>query len=152
MAHENIYERRKAVESRLPCISNADIKEISIEFGCSVTAVRADVLQLRKNNGLPIFTSAKRRRIVRDRDEDICQYCFTKTKKPVVDHVIPTHWGGPGLEYNLVVSCQPCNQLKRNAVWVPNNIATLRELNPDWAEKIEQYGGKPFKITINDIV
>lgn len=50
------------------------------------------------------------------RDRGICQYCGDKCKREkfTYDHVIPRAKGGQTTWENVVVSCYPCNQKKRD--------------------------------------
>jgi len=144
MAHENIDARRAEVSVILETITREDMHRIALKYGCSYSTVSADITFLRVGGSHTIYVSKKMKSHIIERDESICQYCFSRTTRPIVDHVIPSAMGGPGLEFNLVVACDSCNQKKKNAAWVPNNIAELRELNFQWAAKIEEYAGKPI--------
>jgi 5-methylcytosine-specific restriction endonuclease McrA len=50
------------------------------------------------------------------RDRHTCQYCGTKRKARELnlDHVIPRSRGGRKTWTNIVASCIPCNDIKRN--------------------------------------
>jgi len=50
------------------------------------------------------------------RDRYTCQYCVTKKKARELnlDHVIPASRGGRKNWENIVASCVPCNDMKRN--------------------------------------
>jgi hypothetical protein len=87
--------------------------------------------------------SSVRRSIMR-RDEGTCQVCgrswhrpsglesecesplpskwkpdFSPSVAPVMDHVIPASFGGPGEPWNVWVLCSPCNQDKFRELWPP---------------------------------
>lgn len=62
------------------------------------------------------------------RDDFTCQYCSTKLpmSKLNYDHVVPRQKGGKTVWENIVMSCYPCNERKRNRT--PNE-AGMRLLN-----------------------
>lgn len=84
------------------------------------------------------FTSAKMRRLIRERD-DGCQYCGGRAT--VVEHVLAQDLGGPALPWNLVLACDSCNMRKGERVWLPTNLETLRMLSPSWAALLERCVG-----------
>lgn len=43
-----------------------------------------------------------------------CFYCGVETFRPTVDHVVPRHWGGPNVRWNMVQACSDCNNRKAN--------------------------------------
>jgi 5-methylcytosine-specific restriction endonuclease McrA len=43
-----------------------------------------------------------------------CHYCQTRTR-PTRDHIVPVSLGGPGVNWNIVKCCQPCNSRKGNS-------------------------------------
>jgi 5-methylcytosine-specific restriction endonuclease McrA len=60
-----------------------------------------------------------------ERDNHCCVYCGATEGQFEVDHVFPRSRGGADTESNLVCSCRPCNQSKRNKTpkewgWRPN--------------------------------
>lgn len=56
----------------------------------------------------------KRRIEIFVRDNGRCVYCGLQVSLATMtlDHVLPASRGGPGAKWNLVTSCQPCNQQK----------------------------------------
>lgn len=87
--------------------------------------------------------SSVRRSIMR-RDQGTCQMCgrswhlpsdsdsecdsplpskwkpdFSPSAAPVMDHIIPASFGGPGEPWNVWVLCSPCNQEKSRDLWPP---------------------------------
>jgi len=61
---------------------------------------------------------AQRRKIIKERDELICQICgesFTE-EELVVDHIYPYSLGGSNEYYNLMALCEKCNSDKNKRV------------------------------------
>ena len=59
---------------------------------------------------------APTRRAIIARDQSTCQYCGHKfpPQDLTLDHIIPRSQGGQPLFENLVASCKPCNNRKRD--------------------------------------
>ena len=74
--------------------------------------------------------------------ERTCHYCgvFGPSTK---DHIVPRSLGGPTLPWNLVYSCEPCNQAKRSdwptcdCVKCGTARARFAKDNPDIAAEYE---------------
>lgn len=62
------------------------------------------------------------------RDDFTCQYCATKLpmSKLNYDHVVPRHQGGQTVWENIVMSCYPCNEKKRNRTPMEAGMALLK--------------------------
>lgn len=62
------------------------------------------------------------------RDDFTCQYCATKLpiSKLNYDHVIPRFQGGKTVWENIVMSCYPCNDKKRNRTPEQAGMALLK--------------------------
>ncbi len=144
MAHPNIYARQKFVIGYIKRRGNPTNKErvrIAMKFNCSSSAMYSDVVFYYKPYGLNTYPSRKVKKEVAMRDKDICQYCGISDEDSkflyCIDHVIPTIKGGVGKDYNLVLACHSCNLKKKGGkVWIPDNIETLKIINPQWAERI----------------
>lgn len=142
MAHPNICERRAFVQKLLDqgtTITHRQMVEIGAMFGCTASAIRADVYSLTREPGLEsAHTSHQMRQRVRERDGLLCQYCGKEIDfaVSVVEHVIPASRGGVARAYNLVSACQKCNTRKRSSVWIPHNLFTITADHPDWRLKI----------------
>lgn len=69
------------------------------------------------------------RRNVFARDKDSCQYCGKKCKKEDLnlEHIIPKSRGGGMTWKNIVLSCIPCNDLKRNRTPAEAGMRLIRE-------------------------
>jgi len=137
MAKDNIEQRRLAVLEIIK--SDYKIKqlvELAKLFECSYTAIRADVVELKRKNNLTIYPSSKTKKIVLDRDNYTCQYCLNIGVKLIADHVIPAFQGGLGYTYNLVAACNTCNMKKKNKTWLPINHHILKAENKNWHNKI----------------
>jgi 5-methylcytosine-specific restriction endonuclease McrA len=70
------------------------------------------------------------------RDDDTCQYCGRqKSKKDLnIDHVFPQSRGGKNSWKNLVVSCIPCNNRKKDKTPKEAGMPLIREpYMPHWA-------------------
>lgn len=143
MAHINIEERRIAVAALLKS-KNATTKEfkaIAEKFNCSYSAIISDKTFLISRYKYTVFPSRKVKQIILERDNYTCQYCGKQNCKLIVDHVIPYTLEGVGYEYNLVAACESCNikKGKNERIWIPRNIEILKELNPEWHQKIIKY-------------
>lgn len=137
MAAPNIEERRLAVSNLIKDIyTTKDIGLIAKQFNCSYASVRADIVELKRENKIVIYPSFKTKQYVLDRDNYTCQYCLINNVTLIVDHVIPSFMGGVGSSYNLVACCQSCNMYKKNKVWLPINSHLLKEENINWYNKI----------------
>jgi hypothetical protein len=153
MAHANIDKRRLMVAQLLGIgpISTQEMRAIAKQFNCSYAAVYADVATLQRSadDRRPMFPTVKVKNLVFDRDAHTCQYCGVTDRRLIADHVVPMFQGGPGLPYNLVAACEPCNGLKSGKTVVPKNIDVLRALNSDWADyivkKASDSPGRPGK-------
>ena len=82
-----------------------------------------------------------------DRDGLTCQYCGRELVVnapwpwyPTLDHVIPKAQGGETVYENLVVSCQPCNQKKRDRTPLEAGMRLLCELYYDTGELAGEAG------------
>lgn len=62
------------------------------------------------------------------RDDFTCQYCGTKLPMSRLnyDHVVPRHQGGKTHWENIVMSCYPCNEKKRNRTPEEANMLLLK--------------------------
>lgn len=62
------------------------------------------------------FTDPERRLEILKRDGRICAYCRLELSEDsfVLDHLIPIAKGGTSRRFNLVTSCQPCNERKQD--------------------------------------
>lgn len=136
MAWPNIIERRAKVKAMMAAgLPERHIRlSCSVEFDCSIGAVKADIHYL---NGHVAHLSAAIRKRIRIRDGYVCQYCgIQRPYSGIIEHVVPFALGGPAADYNLVFACQKCNATKRRAVWIPNNLKRIMENHPEWCEKV----------------
>ena len=62
------------------------------------------------------------RKNILKRDNNICQYCDSKTTFMTIDHIIPKDKGGRDLWENLVTACVPCNTKKGNKLLKDTNM------------------------------
>lgn len=80
------------------------------------------------------------RRYVWIRDEGLCVYCKSDMYLQY-DHVIPVSYGGPAIQENIVLACEPCNQIKTNSFRIDfltiafNHLLYVGE-TLDWIDKI----------------
>lgn len=51
---------------------------------------------------------------IKENQKGKCYYCGDNPQEIHIDHVIPLVKGGSNYSYNLVVSCRPCNQKKKD--------------------------------------
>ena len=137
MAKDNIEQRRLVVSEVIKSeFTTKQLSEIEKLFGCSYTAVRADVVELQRKDCSTIYPSSKTKKAVFERDNYTCQYCLKVGVNLIADHVIPFYKGGLGYTYNLVAACSSCNSKKKNKTWLPINHHVLRNENPEWHNKI----------------
>lgn len=138
MAHLNIDERRLYVQSKmgLSGLTRIEIKEAAAKFGCSYSAITADIAMINRTGGFTIYPGKGTKIAILKRDKNTCQYCLRNDNELIVDHVIPVSMGGVGYAYNLVAAYASCNSRKCKKVWVPLNIDELKKLNPNWFKKI----------------
>lgn len=135
MAHPNIEERRRFVKELFDSGKNMGsiIPIASQTFGCSPHAVRIDLYLLMNRkftiSKVPDCTKVGFRKRIYDRDGSVCQYCKRENIKMVIEHVVPISKGGKYIDENMVVSCNHCNYVKRNKIWIPANFMIISEKN-----------------------
>ena len=144
--HAIFRARRKTV---LKVLSLARVspelrRQLANKFGCHVSAIRSDIQSLSVEERFggsvtPIYVTPLTRKIVRERDGKVCQYCGCPTgNKRVVEHVVPSFRGGISKAYNLVIACYQCNRAKSNRVWIPRNLESITVENLEWRRLIEE--------------
>lgn len=69
-----------------------------------------------------------------------CGYCGTKIgySEVTVDHIIPISRGGPDCKDNMICSCRPCNEFKRNRT-VEEFRAAIQTANYNLMQKEPEY-------------
>lgn len=159
MAHPNIDARRAHVLSLLERqveIDGAARRLLASQFQCSPSAIRADVLHLERERGLPTpHVSHQLRTLVRERDEGQCQYCQTssETSLIIIEHVVPASRGGVARAYNLVVACASCNSRKRDAIWIPRNLGVITERQLAWRARIvREADANPTGVNVTELI
>ena len=62
------------------------------------------------------YSDPERRLMVLDRDKRKCIYCLIDVSEDsyILDHIIPVSKGGTNRKFNLVTSCEGCNQRKQD--------------------------------------
>ena len=62
------------------------------------------------------YTDSERRLMILERDGRKCTYCLVDVAEDsyVLDHIVPVSKGGTNKKFNLVTSCQECNQGKQD--------------------------------------
>lgn len=146
MAHKNIDERREWLGrsvNHLKLLTPALAEEACALFGCTVGAIRMDWQILQINSlGRDVTGSSRRttitpavKRIVKARDGSICQYCEQDAGDLfVLEHVVPTAWGGVADPKNIVIACRSCNALKGRGVWIPHNFYEITANDLTWRQ------------------
>ena len=96
-----------------------------------------------KRNGQPKMS----RRNIYYRDKNICQYCGQKfrTEDLNLDHVIPKSKGGEMTWQNIVCSCIPCNDKKRNRTPAQAGMRLVRQPKPPSPEDMKRPFGQKLK-------
>jgi hypothetical protein len=76
----------------------------------------ASVLDKEQPDEADYYSDPERRLMVLDRDKRKCIYCLVDVSEDsyVLDHIIPVSKGGTNRKFNLVTSCEGCNQRKRD--------------------------------------
>ncbi len=84
----------------------------SVTFSMKMPSIVRFIKALRTKKRVVKFS----RENVYVRDKGRCQYCDSKLPRPeaTYDHVIPRAKGGTTTWDNIVISCMPCNQQKRD--------------------------------------
>jgi hypothetical protein len=145
MAHDNITERQQAVKEMMKSkYSGKDMHKIANDFGTTYNAIYRDIIHytyLDTDSPTRKITKHLKARVLK-RDNYTCQYCGFKGVIMIAEHVIPYVKGGVGRDYNVVSSCDTCNMKKMSKVVIPNNIELLKELNPEWHDKIIKLADK----------
>ncbi len=83
--------------------------------------------------------SKTQRRIVKQRDDELCVYCGSYGD--TIDHVIPVSWGGPHGLGNAVLACRSCNtkkSAKKDIGLIARGLFVLSShgLNTDWVDDL----------------
>ena len=84
------------------------------------------------------------RKLVRNRDKGICQYCGELSQDGQADHVIPLSQGGSDTMSNLIWSCKICNNTKKGKTpeeweeWLDNLNSKKSPLTESLEEEIEE--------------
>jgi hypothetical protein len=140
MARPNIVERREYVEDLLDQgikFNLQKMRQVGAMFGCSHSAIRADIMQLTKTTDMSVHLTPNMRKQIYKRDGHKCQYCgTTEAYEFIIEHVIPASMDGVAKPYNLVVACQSCNVKKGRSVWIPNNLGIVTKGHKSWRKKI----------------
>ena len=113
------------------------LREVGKLFGCSHSAIRADITRLTTTTSASIHPTPNIRKQIYERDGYTCQYCgTTEANEFIIEHVIPASKNGVAKPYNLVVACQSCNVKKGRSIWIPNNLDYITKGNKRWKQKI----------------
>jgi len=74
------------------------------------------------------YSDPERRLMVLERDKRKCTYCLVDVSEDsfVLDHIIPVSKGGTNRKFNLVTSCEGCNQRKQDEDAVQFLLANYR--------------------------
>ena len=121
------------VKRRLPpliqnqCITvnrqRGEANEIVVHLPSEIPACReliekeeSTLLKTEKPDDADYYTDQERRLMVLERDERKCTYCLVDVAEDsyVLDHIVPISKGGTNKKFNLVTSCQGCNQRKQD--------------------------------------
>jgi len=80
-----------------------------------VEAEESSLMEQPSEDYADYYTDPVRRLIVFDRDKRHCVYCLLELSEDsfVLDHLIPISKGGTNRKFNLVATCEECNQ-RRN--------------------------------------
>ena len=67
------------------------------------------------------------RKNILKRDNNICQYCNSKSNLMTLDHIFPKDKGGRDSWENLVTACVPCNTKKGNKLLKDIDMVLLKK-------------------------
>ena len=112
----NFYEFDEWVECWEDAIGEAKISEAKIVHSSSLRMAIPEIICLKGYKNYLFRRPKLSRAALFKRDNDTSQYCgkFFHKKDLNIDHVLPQSRGGKNTWKNLVVSCIPCNNKKRN--------------------------------------
>jgi hypothetical protein len=129
----NIIDNSTTVKRRLSdlfqnkCITvnrqRGNANEIVVHLPTEIPACRGliekeevSALDKEKPDEADYYSDPERRLMVLDRDKKKCVYCLIDVSEDsyVLDHIIPVSKGGTNRKFNLVTSCEGCNQRKQD--------------------------------------
>ena len=129
----NIIDDNSTVKRRLPpliqnqCITvnrqRSGANKIVVHLPSEIPACKeliekeeSTLLRTEKPDDADYYTDQERRLMVLERDNRKCTYCLVDVAEDsyVLDHIVPISKGGTNKKFNLVTSCQECNQRKRD--------------------------------------
>jgi hypothetical protein len=129
----NIIDNNTTVKRRLgdllqnKCITvnrqRGGAKEIVVHLPSDIPACNELIqkeetapLTKEKPDDADYYSDSERKLMVLDRDNRKCVYCLIEVCEDtyVLDHIIPISKGGTNKKFNLVASCEGCNQRKQD--------------------------------------
>jgi len=129
----NIIDNNTTVKRRLgdlfqnKCITvnrqRGAANEITVHLPSEISACKELIekeevaaLSAEKPDESDYYSDPERRLMVLDRDKRKCTYCLIDVSEDsfVLDHIIPVSKGGTNRKFNLVTSCEGCNQRKQD--------------------------------------
>lgn len=86
------------------------------------------------------YIDQERRLMILERDKRKCTYCFVDVAEDsyVLDHIVPISKGGTNKKFNLVASCQGCNQRKQDEDAIKFLLSNYRHQLINQAEYLRQ--------------
>lgn len=127
IAHGSTVKRRLGDLIQNECITvnrqRGGANEIIVHLPSQIKACRdlIDQEEVQSRTKIEIdeadyYTDPDRRLVVLERDKRKCVYCLIEISEDtfVIDHLIPVSKGGTNRKFNLVASCEACNQRKQD--------------------------------------
>lgn len=88
----------------------------------------ATLLKTEKPDDVDYYTDPERKLMVLERDKRKCTYCLVAVDEDsyVLDHLVPISKGGTNKKFNLIASCEGCNQRKQDEDAIKFLLANYR--------------------------
>lgn len=86
------------------------------------------------------YSDPERRLMILERDHRKCVYCLVEVSEESyhLDHIIPVSKGGTNIKFNLVTSCEACNQRKQDEEVINFLQSNYRNQLIDQSEYLKQ--------------
>jgi hypothetical protein len=115
----DLFQNKCISVNRQRGIANEIVVHLPSEIPACKELIEKEVstlLTTEKPDDADYYTNPERRLMVLERDMHKCTYCLVEVAEDsyVIDHIIPVSKGGTNKKFNLVTSCQGCNQRKQD--------------------------------------
>ena len=115
----DLFQNKCISVNRQRGIANEIVVHLPSEIPACKKLIEKEVstlLTTEKPDDADYYTDPERRLMVLERDRRKCTYCLIDVAEDsyVLDHIVPVSKGGTNKKFNLVTSCQGCNQRKQD--------------------------------------